>query len=52
MMDMAGRIVYTNLVEAGGFTNMALDINHLNSGLYFLKVKTGDQTGVVRFIKE
>ncbi len=52
IMDMAGRIVYTNLYEAGGFTNMALDINHLNSGLYFLKVKTGDQTGVLRFIKE
>jgi len=52
IIDMTGRTVYSTLHHAGGFTNMTLDINHLNPGLYFLKVNAGDETGVLRFIKE
>lgn len=52
IIDMTGRTVYSTLHHAGGFTNMTLDINQLNPGLYFLKVNAGDETGVLRFIKE
>lgn len=52
IIDMTGRSVYSNLYHSGGFSNLSLDINHLNPGLYFLKVNAGEETGVLRFIKE
>lgn len=52
IIDMAGRTVFTNLYNTSGFTNLVLDINHLNSGLFFLKVNTGDETEILRFIKQ
>ena len=52
IIDMTGRTVYSTQHNAGGFTNMTLDINQLNPGLYFLKVDAGMKTGVLRFIKE
>ena len=52
IIDMTGRTVYSTLHNAGGFTNMTLDINQLNPGLYFLKVNAEEETGVLRFIKE
>ena len=52
IFDMTGRAVYSTIHDAGGFTNLSLDIAELNPGLFFLKVNSGDRTGVIRFIKE
>jgi len=52
VIDMTGRSVYSTIHNAGGFTNLSMDIAHLNPGLFFLKVKSGDRTGVIRFIKQ
>lgn len=52
VIDMTGRVVFSTIHNAGGFTNLSLDIAQLNPGLFFLKVNSGDRTGVIRFIKE
>lgn len=52
ILDITGRIVYSNLYETPGLTTLQLDINHLNPGLFFLKVNAGDNNGVLRFIKD
>jgi len=52
IIDMTGRTVQSTIHNAGGFTSLSLDIARLNPGLFFLRVNTGDETGVLRFIKE
>lgn len=52
IMDMTGRMVHSRLIKAGGLTSLTLDINDLKPGLFFLRVDTGAETGVLRFIKE
>ena len=52
IIDMTGRTVQSTIHNAGGFTSLSLDIARLNPGLFFLKVNTGNETGVLRFIKE
>ena len=52
IIDMTGRTVHSIVHHAGGFTNLSLDIARLKPGLFFLKVNNGNETGVVRFIKE
>jgi hypothetical protein len=52
IIDMTGRTVYNSRHQAGGFTNLTLDVDRLEPGMFFLKVDTGSENGVVRFIKE
>lgn len=52
IFDMTGRKVYSTIHNAGGFTNLSMDIAELNPGLFFMKVSAGNRTGVVRFIKQ
>lgn len=52
IIDMTGRTVHSIVHNAGGFTSLSLDIARLEPGLFFLKVNTGNETGVLRFIKE
>lgn len=43
IIDMTGRIVNSITCYAGGFSSLRLDISALNSGLYFIKVGTGNE---------
>ncbi|MCK5136019.1 MAG: T9SS type A sorting domain-containing protein [Bacteroidales bacterium] len=52
IIDISGRSVYSVNHDAGGFSSLRLDISVLNSGLYFIKVDTGNEARVLRFIKE
>ncbi len=52
IFDLAGRSVYSSLYNAGGFSNLSLDISNLSSGFYFLRVGTDHDAEVIRFIKE
>jgi len=52
VIDMTGRVVQSTCYDAGGFTSMSVDVSSLISGLYFLQVNTGDESSVIRFIKE
>ena len=52
IVDMTGRIVYSRAYEASGFTNLSLDLSHLNPGVFFVRVGTEERSDVIRFIKE
>ena len=52
VIDISGKSVYSASHDAGGFSSYRLDISTLNSGLYFIKVDTGNEVRVLRFIKE
>jgi hypothetical protein len=52
IFDVTGRNVLSTLERASGFNTLTLDISTLENGLFFLKVKAGDQTSVQRFIKQ
>lgn len=52
IVDVTGRVVYSTTYDAGGFTNYSLDISSLKSGLYFMQVQAGNESNVLRFIKE
>lgn len=52
IFDVTGRNVLSTLQRASGFNTLTLDISTLENGLFFLKVKAGDQTSVQRFIKQ
>jgi len=52
IIDLTGRIVYSRPFDVYGFTNMSLDISSLNPGIFFLQVKTGNESNSMRFIKE
>jgi photosystem II stability/assembly factor-like uncharacterized protein len=44
--DVTGRILFQTKM-----TDKQLIVNHLQSGIYFLKVKTKDKMGVIKFVK-
>ncbi len=50
--DITGRNVYSRVDHSGGFNTLSMDIGSLQPGLFFLKVRAGDLTEVIRFIKE
>jgi hypothetical protein len=52
IFDVTGRNVLSTLRHASGFSTLVLDISPLENGLFFLKLKAGDQTSVQRFIKQ
>lgn len=52
IVDMTGRFIRSSSYEASGFTNLSLDLAELNLGIYFVKVSSGDNSEVLRFIKE
>jgi hypothetical protein len=52
IIDMTGRIIQSSLYDAGGFTNLSLDVSSLNSGIYFIQVKAEGRSSVLRFIKK
>ena len=52
IIDMTGRIVYTTVYDASGFTNLSLDVSSLNPGVFFIRVGMEGKSNVLRFIKE
>jgi hypothetical protein len=52
IIDMTGRTVSSENYNAGGFSTLSLDIAGLNPGFYFIRMGDGNDTQVVRFIKE
>ena len=54
LMDAQGSLLRNVSDEKNatvGMFNKAVEVGGLPSGLYFIKVKMGGQTGVVRFMK-
>ncbi|PBQ32343.1 hypothetical protein CNR22_11360 [Sphingobacteriaceae bacterium] len=49
LMDMTGRLVYENTIEAG--TNQAIDTERLNTGMYVLLLEEGDNKLAKKVIK-
>lgn len=47
--NFIGQLVYSKKMTTA---NREIDISHLNSGIYLLKVKTNDKLGVQQFIKQ
>lgn len=52
VFDVTGRNVLSTLHQPSGFSQLVLDITSLERGLFFIRVKAGEQTAVQRFIKE
>lgn len=52
VIDMTGRLIQSTRYQSAGFTNYSLDISSLNAGIYFVRVGSGSQANVMRFIKE
>jgi hypothetical protein len=52
IFDVTGKKVLSNSYHAAGFSQLALDISVLERGLFFVQVKAGTATEVLRFIKE
>ena len=52
IFDLTGRLVYSRPFDVYGFTNMSLDISSLSPGIFFLQVRTGNESNSMRFIKE
>jgi len=52
IIDMTGRLIHATAYEARGFTSLSLDLEELNPGVFFVKVSSGDQSDVHRFIKK
>lgn len=52
LIDMTGRIVRSTRYQSSGFTNYSMDISSLNEGVYFVRLGSGADAKVLRFIKE
>jgi hypothetical protein len=52
IFDVTGRKVLSDSYHGAGFSQIALDISALDRGLFFVQVKAGAATEVLRFIKE
>lgn len=52
IFDIAGRNVFSRQAAAGNQRQVILDISHLNSGIYFLKIKTGNIVFARKFVVE
>lgn len=52
VIDITGRALQSETYVSGGFNTQTLNVADLNPGLYFIKLDAGNETQVVRFIKE
>ena len=52
IIDMTGRLITNTAYEASGFTSLSLDLAELNPGVFFVRVSSGDNSEVLRFIKK
>ena len=52
VFDATGRVVLSSSHTGAGFSQVALDISSLEHGIFFLRVKAGDSSNVLRFIKQ
>jgi len=50
--DTSGKLVYSELTGESGFSKHMVDISALESGIYFVNVRSGNKTGSLKFIKE
>ncbi len=50
IIDMLGQVVHTQVIDAGA-QMVNLEVQNLASGAYILRVQTGAQASVVRFVK-
>ena len=50
IIDMLGKVVHTQVIDAGTQT-VNLDVQNLVAGAYIVRVQTGTQASVVRFVK-
>lgn len=52
VVDLTGRLVHTTVYEASGLTDLSIDLSDLNPGVFFVRVRAGDTSNVIRFIKK
>ncbi len=50
--DLTGRNVLSTIHQGAGFSHLVLDISTLERGVFFVQVRAGGDTEVLRFIKE
>jgi hypothetical protein len=50
--DVTGNVIITKQQTISNGETMQIDVSNLASGLYFVKVTTGKQTQVMRFVKQ
>ncbi len=48
--NLLGEAVYSNTFSAGSSINADIDLSGLNSGIYFLKLTTGNDTGIQKLM--
>ncbi|MEM9884727.1 MAG: fibronectin type III domain-containing protein [Bacteroidota bacterium] len=51
VMDVMGRVLQTRVLGADNY-NARLEVDHLQSGHYFLRVQAGKDAVIIRFVKE
>lgn len=49
VLDMAGRVVYTNILNS---TSTSIDISHINNGMYIIRVENSGQVSTTKYIKK
>jgi hypothetical protein len=52
VIDITGRMLQSSVIVSGGFNTYPLNISELDPGLFFIRLEAGQETQVVRFIKE
>jgi hypothetical protein len=52
IFDATGRVVLSSSHRGSGFNRLTLNISSLDRGIFFVKVKAGEATDVLRFIKQ
>lgn len=51
VVDITGRVLKTQHIQLNGSIRQEIDVNHLSTGVYFVKVKHGEGIAVKKFIK-
>jgi hypothetical protein len=52
IFDATGRSVYSSSHRGSGYDQLTLNISSLERGIFFVKIKAGDSSDVLRFIKQ
>lgn len=50
VMDITGKLVYRNDYPASGSLKETIDLQHLNKGMYFLRVSEGERVSTMKLI--
>jgi hypothetical protein len=52
IFDATGRNVHSSSHRGSGYDQLTLNVSTLERGIFFVKIKAGDSSGVLRFIKQ